>query len=134
VLLGDSITEITCWRPQVWTQLVSANLSSDVDFVGSMTDIQANCAKPAGFQTKHEGHSGYQVYDVVRNNIAGWVRDTKPDVVQFMLGTNDVNIGKRNAQSIQDSYTGLVTALRAANPKVHIIVSCNWLGKERPVR
>jgi lysophospholipase L1-like esterase len=122
VLLGDSITEITCWRPQVWTQLVSANLSSDVEFVGSMTDIQANCQKPAGFQTKHEGHSGYQAYDVARNNIAGWVRDTKPDVVQFMLGTNDVNIGKRNAQSIQDSYTSLVTAMRAANPKVHIIV------------
>jgi lysophospholipase L1-like esterase len=63
------------------------------------------------------------VYDVARNNIAGWVRDTKPDVVQFMLGTNDVNIGKRNAQSILDSYTSLVNAIRTANPNVKIIVS-----------
>lgn len=123
VLLGDSITEITCWRPQVWTQLASANLSSSVDLVGTQSNIPSNCQRPSGFDTNHEGHSGYQAYDVARNNIAGWVRDTKPDVVQFMLGTNDVNIGKRNAQSILDSYTSLVGTMRSANPKVKILVS-----------
>jgi len=114
VLLGDSITEITCWRPQVWNQLATAGLASNVDLVGTMTNMQSNCQKPSGFDSNHEGHSGYQVYDVARNNIAGWVRDTKPDVVQFMLGTNDVNIGKRNAQSILDSYTSLVNVIRGA--------------------
>lgn len=122
VLLGDSITEITCWRPQVWSQLVSAGLDSSVDFVGSMSDLQSNCQKPSGFDVNHEGHSGYQAYDVAKNNIAGWVQNTKPDIVQFMLGTNDVNIGKRNAASILDSYTSLITSMRAANPKVKIIV------------
>ncbi|KAM7185730.1 hypothetical protein V8F33_012240 [Rhypophila sp. PSN 637] len=28
MFLGDSITEITCWRPQVWSQLAAANLTS----------------------------------------------------------------------------------------------------------
>lgn len=123
MLLGDSITEITCWRPQVWNQITSAGLASNVDLVGTMTNLQSSCQKPSGFDTNHEGHSGWQAYDIAKNNIAGWVRDTKPDVVQFMLGTNDVNIGKRNANSILESYTSLANAMRAANPKVKIIVS-----------
>ncbi|PVH97031.1 carbohydrate esterase family 3 protein [Periconia macrospinosa] len=122
MLLGDSITEITCWRPLVWNQLTSAGLASSVDFVGSQSSIGGSCQKPSGFDTNHEGHSGWQAYDIARNNIAGWVQNTKPDVVQFMLGTNDVNIGKRNVQSILDSYTALITAMRAANPKVKIII------------
>ncbi|ORY05392.1 SGNH hydrolase-type esterase domain-containing protein [Clohesyomyces aquaticus] len=122
MLLGDSITEITCWRPLVWNQLTSAGLASNIDLVGSMSDLQSNCQKPSGFDMNHEGHSGWQAYDIAKNNIAGWVQSTKPDIVQFMLGTNDVNIGKRSASSILDSYTSLITAMRAANPKVKIII------------
>lgn len=123
VLLGDSITEITCWRPQVWSQLAAANLTGSIQLVGTMNSVPGKCQKPAGFDARHEGHSGYQAYDVARTNIAGWVRDTKPDVVNFMLGTNDVNIGKRNAQAIVDAYTSILGTLRAANPNVYVIVS-----------
>jgi lysophospholipase L1-like esterase len=123
VLLGDSITEITCWRPMVWDQLTAAGLAGNVDFVGSMNSVQGSCSKPSGFDANHEGHSGWQAYDIARNNIVGWVQNTKPDIVQFMLGTNDVNIGKRNAQSIIDSYTTMLNAMRAANPNVKVIVS-----------
>lgn len=123
MLLGDSITEITCWRPLVWNQITSAGLASSVDFVGSMNDLQGKCSRPAGFDPNHEGHSGWQAYDIARNNIVGWVQSTTPDIVQFMLGTNDVNIGKRNVQSILDSYTTMLNAMRAANPKVKVIVS-----------
>lgn len=123
MLLGDSITQITCWRPKVWSQLASAGLTSSIEFVGSQTDIPGSCGSlPAGFDRRHEGHSGFQAYDIARNNIAGWVRTSKPDVLQFMLGTNDVNIGKRNAQAILDSYTAILNAARAANPKVNVIV------------
>lgn len=122
MLLGDSITEITCWRPLVWSQLAAANLTSSIQLVGSMNSIPGSCQKPAGFDAHHEGHSGYQAYDVARTNIAGWVRNTTPDIVQFMLGTNDVNIGKRNAQAILDAYTSILGSLRAANPKVHVII------------
>jgi len=122
VLLGDSITEITCWRPLVWSQLVTAGLASNVDFVGSQHSIPATCSKPAGFDQDHEGHSGWQAYDIARNNIVGWVQNTKPDVVQFMLGTNDVNIGKHNVSAVVDAYTTMLKAMRAANPKVKVIV------------
>ena len=121
MLMGDSITEITCWRPQVWTQLTNAGLANSVDFVGGQTSLQG-CSAPAGFDRNHEGHSGWQAYDIARNNIAGWMQSSKPDIVQFMLGTNDVNIGKRNAQSILDSYTMILNAMRAANPKVRVII------------
>ncbi len=40
-----------------------------------------------------------------------------------MLGTNDVNIGKRDANTILDAYTSILGSLRAANPKVSVIVS-----------
>ncbi|KAK0644473.1 carbohydrate esterase family 3 protein [Cercophora newfieldiana] len=122
MFLGDSITEITCWRPLVWSQLASANLTFSIQLVGSMNSIPNSCQKPTGFDPRHEGHSGYQAYDVARNNIAGWVRTTTPDIVQFMLGTNDVNIGKRNAQTILDAYTSILGSLRAANPNVHVII------------
>ncbi|KAK4158691.1 family 3 putative carbohydrate esterase [Cladorrhinum sp. PSN259] len=122
MLLGDSITEITCWRPLVWSQLTSAGLASSVDFVGSMSNLQGKCSQPSGFDPHHEGHSGWQAYDIARNNIVGWVQNTKPDIVQFMLGTNDVNIGKRNVQSILDSYTTMLNAMRAANPRVKVII------------
>ncbi|KAK4039824.1 family 3 putative carbohydrate esterase [Parachaetomium inaequale] len=122
MLLGDSITEITCWRPLVWNQITSAGLASSVDFVGSMSNLQGKCSRPSGFDPNHEGHSGWQAYDIARNNIVGWVQDTKPDIIQFMLGTNDVNIGKRNVQSILDSYTTMLNAMRAANPRVKVII------------
>lgn len=123
MLLGDSITQITCWRPKVWTQLASAGLAGSVDFVGSMSGLESKCGTaPSGFDPNHEGHSGWQAYDIARNNIAGWVQSTKPDVLQFMLGTNDVNIGKRNVQTILDAYTAILTATRGANPNVKVIV------------
>lgn len=121
VLLGDSITEITCWRPLVWTQLATANLTGSIQLVGSMNGA-GSCQKPAGFDGHHEGHSGIQANEVVKK-IAGWVQTTKPDVVQFMLGTNDVNIGKKDDKSILEAYNSILASIRAANPKVFIVVS-----------
>lgn len=123
MLLGDSITELTCWRPLVWEQIASAELADSVDFVGTMNDLNTKCSPPSGFDTDHEGHSGWQAYDIARNNIEGWVQSTRPDIVQFMLGTNDVNIGKRDVDSIIGSYQIMLDAMRAANPSVKVIVS-----------
>ncbi|KAK3215970.1 hypothetical protein GRF29_8g1693499 [Pseudopithomyces chartarum] len=120
MLLGDSITQITCWRPLVWNQLTSAGLANNIDLVGSMSDL--SCNAPSGFDKNHEGHSGYQAYDIARNNIVGWVQNTKPDIVQFMLGTNDVNIGKRQPQAVLDAYTTILNAIRSANPNAKIII------------
>jgi len=122
MLLGDSITEITCWRTQVWQQLTTAGLASSVDFVGTMTSLQGKCSAPSGFDTNHEGHSGWQAVDIAKNNIAGWVQNTKPDVVNMHLGTNDVNIGKKGVNDILAAYTTIIQSIRSANPNARIIV------------
>lgn len=108
----------------MWEQITSAGLAGSVNFVGSMNDLQPQCSRPPGFDPNHEGHAGWQAYDIARDNIVSWVQNTKPDIVQFMLGTNDVNIGHRNVDSIIGSYTIMLNAMRAANPRVKIIVSC----------
>ncbi|KAL2265951.1 hypothetical protein VTJ83DRAFT_5303 [Remersonia thermophila] len=122
MLLGDSLTEISCWRPMVWNQLIQAGVADKVDFVGSQNGIGGSCPRPSGFDTNHEGHSGWQAYDIARQYISGWMQTYRPDIVQFMLGTNDVNIGKRNAQSIIDSYTSLLRTMRSVNPRVKVII------------
>lgn len=123
VLLGDSITEISCWRTIVWNQITSAGLAGNVDFVGTMSNLQGKCTRPTTFDPNHEGHSGWQAYDIARNNIVGWAQSTKPDIVQFMLGTNDGVSGRRTVQTLLDSFTTILNAVRAANPNVKVIVS-----------
>lgn len=125
MFLGDSITEISCWRTLVWNQISSAGLAGNVDLVGTMSNLQGKCSRPSNFDPNHEGHSGWQAYDIARNNIVGWVQNTKPDIVQFMLGTNDAYSGGRSVQTILDAYTTMVRAMRAAKPNVKIIVRSN---------
>ncbi|TLS23246.1 uncharacterized protein PpBr36_06480 [Pyricularia pennisetigena] len=121
--LGDSITEITCWRATVWDNLVSAGVASRTDFVGSSTTNPQNCqARDGNWNKRHEGHSGYQAVDIVRNNLPGWLNQNVPDVVNFMLGTNDVNLGNRQTSEILGAYTGIVQQLRAKNPRVKVMV------------
>jgi lysophospholipase L1-like esterase len=88
-----------------------------------MTNNPQGCtAKTPGFDTGHEGHSGWLSIDIANNYLQGWLQTAKPDVVQFMLGTNDVVQG-RTVDAIVQSYTKIVTLLRQSNPKMRIIVS-----------
>ncbi|CAI4214729.1 unnamed protein product [Parascedosporium putredinis] len=120
--LGDSITEITCWRAIVWDMLSAEGVADQVDFVGSMTNNPQNCkATSAGFDTGHEGHSGWQAVDIANQYIEGWSESTVPDVVNFMLGTNDVNMGKTTAQIIA-AYDKILATLRAVNPNVKVVI------------
>jgi len=121
--LGDSITEITCWRTMLWDSLASARVTSGIEFVGSMTNNPENCVGASGsnWDHHHEGHSGYLAINIANNNLQGWLANTKPDIVMFMLGTNDVNGGRATAD-IMAAYTKMVQLMRAANPNVKIIV------------
>lgn len=120
--LGDSITEITCWRAYVWDQLSTAGLANEVDFVGSMTNNPQNCQSSSpNFDTGHEGHSGWLGIDIANNYLQQWLQATQPDVVQFMLGTNDAFQG-RTTDAIIESYTKMVSLMRASNPNMKIIV------------
>ncbi|KAH7372192.1 cellulose-binding protein [Cadophora sp. MPI-SDFR-AT-0126] len=119
--LGDSITEITCWRPIVWDNLVAANLGSQIQFVGSMTNNPQNCVgKTSTWDKHHEGHSGYLAVNIANTNLAGWLSSAKPDIVMFMLGTNDVN--SYGTADIIAAYTKMVGLMRSSNQGMKIIV------------
>ncbi|KAK3381846.1 carbohydrate esterase family 3 protein [Podospora didyma] len=120
--LGDSITEITCWRAFVWDQLADAKLADQVQYVGSQNSNPQNC-KPttANWDQHHEGHSGWLAIDIANNYLTGWLQKTPADIVMFMLGTNDVFRGK-STNDIMAAYTKMVNIIRAANPKTKIIV------------
>lgn len=123
VPLGDSITEITCWRSKLWDHLADANATSNIVFVGSMTDNTQNCvATHTNWDHHHEGHSGYLAIDIANSDLTGWLASAKPDVVMFMLGTNDVFQGHATADIIT-AYTKMVQEMRASNANMKIIVS-----------
>ncbi|KAF3765342.1 family 3 carbohydrate esterase [Cryphonectria parasitica EP155] len=120
--LGDSITEITCWRAKLWDLLADANVTSDIQFVGSMTDNPQNCtAVHTDWDHHHEGHSGYLAIDIANSDLTGWLAAAEPDVVMFMLGTNDVFQGHATTDIIA-AYTKMVGEMRASNPNMKIIV------------
>lgn len=122
--LGDSITEITCWRAKLWDHLADANATSGINFVGSMSDNTQNCtAAHADWDHDHEGHSGYLAIDIANSDLTGWLASAgKPDVVMFMLGTNDVFYSHATADIIA-AYTKMVQEMRSSNPNTKIIVS-----------
>lgn len=121
--LGDSITEITCWRAYLWDQLAEAGLTGQVAFVGSMRNNRRGCrTKAPNFDTTHEGHSGWLSINIANDYLEGWLAAADPDIVQFMLGTNDINQG-RTTDAIIESYTEMVLLMRASNSRMRIIVS-----------
>lgn len=122
VPLGDSITEITCWRTTVWGNLQNAGVTNRIDFVGSMSNNPQGCQGGSGWDQNHEGHSGYTAVSIAANNLAGWLAAAKPDIIMFMLGTNDITGGK-SAADILNAYTRMVTIMRTSNSRVRIIVS-----------
>ena len=73
------------------------------------------------FDLGHEGHSGWTAVDIANTYIAGWAADSAPDIVNFMLGTNDVTAGSSTEQ-ILAAYDTIIEALRAVNPNVTVIV------------
>jgi lysophospholipase L1-like esterase len=124
VPLGDSITEITCWRALVWDQIAAANYSSQVQYVGSQNSNPQNCKpKTTNWDQHHEGHSGWLAIDIANSYITTWMQKTPADIVMFMLGTNDVFRGHSTSEIIA-AYTKIVNVARAANPKMNFIVGC----------
>ncbi|KAI1344965.1 cellulose-binding protein [Xylariaceae sp. FL0016] len=121
--LGDSITEITCWRAKLWDQLHAANVTDQVQFVGSMTNNHENCkAEDQNWDKHHEGHSGFLAINIADNLLEDWLNVSKPDVVMFMLGTNDVAQG-RQLDAILAAYTKMVKLMRESKSNMKIIVN-----------
>lgn len=120
--LGDSITEVTCWRALLWESLALAGLGDQVEFVGSMVDNLGLCLGQLNtVLMHHEGHIGFLASDIANYELPHWLNMANPDIVMFMLGTNDIQQGHRT-NDILAAYTTMVQEMRANNPKMKIIV------------
>lgn len=111
----------------VWDMLVKEDLRYEVLFVGSKTNNAQNCRARSGtFDLHHEGHDGINSIDVANNYLEGWLASGKPDIVQIMLGTNDIRRG-RPTNDIIDSYAEITDLIRAYSPRAKILVCHSFI-------
>ncbi|KAI1105272.1 carbohydrate esterase family 3 protein [Jackrogersella minutella] len=121
--LGDSLTELTCWRAKLWDDLKANNVTDRIEFVGSVNNTQECDTADADFAKQHhEGHTGYLAIDIAYEHIETWINDTKPDIVTFMLGTDDIARGRR-LDDIVEAYTSMVDTMRHYNAYMKVIVN-----------
>lgn len=123
VPLGDSITEITCWRAKLWDHLKVNNVSDRIEFVGSMNNTQECDLVDPDFATQHhEGRTGYLAIDIAYDHVEGWINNTKPDIVMWMLGTDDI-ASNRRLEDVVEAYTNIVQTARQYNAGMKVIVN-----------
>ncbi|KAI1093616.1 carbohydrate esterase family 3 protein [Rostrohypoxylon terebratum] len=121
--LGDSLTELACWRAKLWADLKANNMTDRIEFVGSVNNTRECDTVDGDFAKQHhEGHTGYLAIDIAYDHIDGWINDTKPDIVTFMLGTDDIARGRR-LEDVVEAYTDMVKTMRQHNEYTKIIVN-----------
>ena len=135
MMLGDSVTESTCYPQLTYEQLMAGN-HSNFQFVGMETSNQS-CGSGAPGSVKDEGHAGYGVTYLPQNSTRGactkssgcgsyaelqsWAAE-KPDIVLMHFGTNDVWDGVATS-TILSAYVAVIAEFRKQNPKVIFFVS-----------
>jgi lysophospholipase L1-like esterase len=134
VAVGDSITQSTCWRAQLWQRLTQ-DFAGRFDLVGSHQS-DSGCA-PSGYDQDNEGYGSALVTEVAAgvtnlrtcnpacptlNDLRTRFAATPADVALLHFGTNDVWNGIAT-ESIIAGYSQVLTALREANAKVTVLVA-----------
>lgn len=121
--IGDSITqantETDSYRRPLWALLQAASLRAD--FVGSERDNHGGPPPHPDFDLDHEGHWGWRA-DEVAARLDAWARAAQPDVALVHLGSNDVFQGEDDASTVDD-LAAVVARLRAANPRVTVLLA-----------
>jgi lysophospholipase L1-like esterase len=132
MLLGDSITETTCY-PKLLSQDLVSKGHTNFEFVGTSLNNQS-CGTAPNVQT--EGHGCYLVTNLVKDvatvvgcggtkgslaELKSWAAE-KPEVVLMEYGTNDA-WSSIATQSILDAYTLVIDQFRAQNPGVIFFVA-----------
>lgn len=128
--LGDSITEsmanYASYRYFLWKQIDAANQCAD--FVGTRFGVSQGEPLFADFDQEHSGYSGYPIAWLEMLVASGALVLPEADVALIHLGTNDIVlpflIGRRpNLDAAFLSLQNLVSALRAKNPRIKILVA-----------
>jgi hypothetical protein len=137
--LGDSITATGCTRGYLWRKLIESGRAR-LDFVGSRNTVR-DCALTS-FDRDHEGHGGYLVSDLVKRtstgrppgadpadlyvasaaDLATWFDGRPADIVLMHFGSNDL-WSDRPPSAILAAYSAILQRLRAANPRVRLLVA-----------
>ncbi|HKO92208.1 MAG TPA: SGNH/GDSL hydrolase family protein, partial [Polyangiaceae bacterium] len=131
--VGDSITASTCWRANLWQHLTQS-FPGRFDLVGTLSS-RADCV--AGYDADNQGYGSALVTEIAAGiTNARTCQPTCPaladlqqafsaqpaDVALMHFGTNDV-WNSRPTEDIVSAYTAVVEALRAANPRVVVLVA-----------
>jgi hypothetical protein len=117
---GDSITDYGCWRPWIGEKFKQDGYN--VDFVGSRK--AGETCNNLDYDRDHEGHPGFQAYNMARERqLVDWLKQNPADVITMHLGTVDIVLANRKPAEITAAYSTLVDQMRASNPAVKIIVS-----------
>jgi lysophospholipase L1-like esterase len=127
--LGDSTTGSVCWRAMLWQMLNQGGFTGRFDFVGSRHN-DAGCGV-TGYDLDNEGHPSVLVTNFIVDAddlVAGiqtpqaLLGQNPADVVLLHFATNDVWNNVAPA-TILSAYSTVLSALRAANPRVTILVA-----------
>lgn len=129
--LGDSITDIVCWRAYLWQSLQDRGYAN-VNFVGSKRGQRFSGCEVPSYDRDNEGHSGLlATHAVALRMLPNWLKENPADIVSMHLGSNDIGHGYTTEQ-ILDAFTELVEQMREANPRMKIIVSIEQTATCRP--
>ncbi len=126
MMLGDSITNTTCYPPFLYEALKAGGYTK-VTFIGTMSmnaGSGVTCDGKAYYDPpRNEGHSAYSTAGII-SSLPGWLSDLGaviPDVVLVHLGTNNFWGNYVAPQSTLDDYTSIVGILRDRNPDVKMV-------------
>ena len=118
--LGDSITHgwntfPGGYRDRLENLLTDNNIA--FDFVGTADDNG-----PASLSDKdHQGHPGWRI-DEIAASVSPWLQAETPDVVQLLIGTNDV-IQDHFLETAPDRLSALIDQILTELPDVHVVVA-----------
>ncbi len=119
--LGDSNTKGEGtpggYRIQFWERAVNDGV--DIDFLGTRNNGPASLG-----DGDHQGQGGWAIPQMTAWVNAGNLAAQDPDMILFMMGTNDANTnGNVSATAIRDRLSALIDAVHAATPLAHLFVS-----------
>lgn len=119
--LGDSITygviqgntETGGYRSELFNLFATDNFS--VNFVGSLSN------GPNDIDREHEGHRGWRIEQIAAS-VNEWLNTYQPDVVQLMIGTNDI-LQDYALSTAPNRLSGLIDQITNLLPNSNVLVA-----------
>lgn len=118
--LGDSITYGYAdpsgdgYRKRLWDDLTDAGFT--ISYRGSLNNGSTDLP-----DTRNEGHGGYRI-DQIASGIDNWLKNTQPQIVLLMIGTNDI-IQADQMSAAPDRLSALIERILQDDPQAHLLVA-----------